>query len=90
VANAGGSDYLHAVDAVAANDVWAVGDNGYHQHWNGATWSQVAGPYPGLGGRFNGVAAASSSDVWAVGYFTDGNYSDGYQNKTWIGRYTVP
>jgi hypothetical protein len=90
VPNAGGSDYLYAVDAIAANDVWAVGDNGYTQHWNGATWSQVAGPYPGLGGRFNGVAAASTSDVWAVGYFTDGNYSDGYQNKTWIGRYTVP
>lgn len=86
VPNAGTTDeYLFSVDAIAANDVWAVGDNGQTQHWNGAEWSRVAAPYPGLGGRFNGVAAASSRDVWAVGYFTDGN-----QIQTWIDRYTVP
>jgi hypothetical protein len=86
VNNAGGIDeYLHAVAAIAPNDVWAVGDNGQTQHWNGADWSRVAAPYPGLGGRFNGVAAASSGDVWAVGYAADGN-----QNLTWIDRYTIP
>lgn len=86
VPNAGGIDeYLFAVTAIAANDVWAVGDNGQTQHWNGANWSRVAAPYPGLGGRFNGVAAASASDVWAVGYSVDGN-----QIQTWIDRYTVP
>ena len=36
-------------------------------------------------GRFNGVAAASASDVWAVGSYTDGN-----QWLTWISRYTIP
>jgi hypothetical protein len=91
VPNAGSLDeYFHAVDAIAPNDVWAVGDNGQTQHWNGANWSRVAAPYPGLGGRFNGVAAASTGDVWAVGYTIDGNYIDGYQNLTWISRYTVP
>src|SRR5215216_1684505 len=86
VPNAGNIDeYLFAVDAIAANDVWAVGDNGQTQHWNGADWSRVAAPYPGLGGRFNGVAAASARDVWAVGYYTDGN-----QLLTWIDRYTIP
>ena len=86
VPNAGYTDeYLFAVDAIATNDVWAVGDNGQTQHWNGAAWSRVAAPYPGLGGRFNGVAAASASDVWAVGYYNDGN-----QNLTWIDRYTIP
>jgi len=86
VPNAGGLDeYLFAVAAIAPNDVWAVGDNGQTQHWNGADWSRVAAPYPGLGGRFNGVAAASASDVWAVG-----TYSDGNQWLTWIDRYTVP
>ncbi|HEX9616889.1 MAG TPA: hypothetical protein VGA03_05695, partial [Anaerolineales bacterium] len=86
VFNAGNIDeYFHAVAAIAANDVWAVGDNGQTQHWNGANWSRVAAPYPGLGGRFNGVAAASASDVWAVGSYTDGN-----QWLTWIDRYTVP
>jgi len=86
VPNAGNIDeYLFAVTAIAANDVWAVGDNGQTQHWNGANWSRVAAPYPGLGGRFNGVAAASASDVWAVGSYTDGN-----QWLTWIDRYTIP
>jgi len=86
VPNAGGIDeYLFGVTAIAANDAWAVGDNGQTQHWNGANWSRVAAPYPGLGGRFNGIAAASASDVWAVGYYGNGN-----QNLTWIDRYTIP
>jgi hypothetical protein len=86
IPNAGSIDeYLFAVTAIAPNDAWAVGDNGQTQHWNGADWSRVAAPYPGLGGRFNGIAAASASDVWAVG-----TYSDGNQWLTWIDRYTVP
>lgn len=86
VPNAGNTnEYMFGVTAIAANDIWAVGDNGQTQHWNGANWSRVAAPYPGLGGRFTGVAAASASDVWAVGYFGDGS-----QNKTWIDRYTIP
>jgi len=86
IPNAGSIDeFLHAVTAIAPNDAWAVGDNGQTQHWNGADWSRVAAPYPGLGGRFNGIAAASASDVWAVG-----SYSDGNQWLTWIDRYTVP
>ncbi|HEU0297110.1 MAG TPA: hypothetical protein VFR47_30500 [Anaerolineales bacterium] len=86
VPNAGGTDeFMFAVTAIAANDVWAVGDNGQTQHWNGADWSRVAAPYPGLGGRLNGIAAASASDVWAVG-----TYSDSNQWLTWIDRYTIP
>jgi hypothetical protein len=86
IPNAGGIDeFLFAVTAIAPNNAWAVGDNGQTQHWNGAEWSRVAAPYPGLGGRFNGIAAASASDVWAVGSYNDGN-----QWLTWIDRYTVP
>lgn len=86
VPNAGALDeFLFAVTAIAPNDVWAVGDNGQTQHWNGAEWSRVAAPYPGLGGRFNGIAAASARDVWAVGSYNDGN-----RWLTWIDRYTIP
>jgi hypothetical protein len=86
IPNAGGIDeFLFAVTAIAPNDAWAVGDNGQTQHWNGTDWSRVAAPYPGLGGRFNGLAAASARDVWAVGSYNDGN-----QWLTWIDRYTVP
>jgi Purple acid Phosphatase, N-terminal domain len=68
---------LHAVSAVAGNDVWAVGSshNGslpsrtLIQHWDGAQWNTVTSPSPDK--QFNelrGVAALSANDVWAVGY----------------------
>jgi len=64
--------------AVSANDVWVVGwaGNGRDpltEHWDGSTWSIV--PSPGRKGHpdIGGVAASSSSDVWAVGQPTDGS-----------------
>jgi hypothetical protein len=67
---------LAGVDAVAANDVWAVGAfrMSHHrsrtlvEHWNGSRWQRVPSPSPAP--RSNGlisVAALSTSDVWAVG-----------------------
>jgi hypothetical protein len=69
---------LDAVTAVSASDVWAVGHSlsaagvGFVpliEHWNGTAWSVVPGaPIAAAGSGFlTGVAAASSSDVWAVG-----------------------
>jgi hypothetical protein len=70
---------LNAVAALSANNIWAVGfsfgtPNGYTQeplieHWDGSRWSIIQNPNPG--GPYNnltGVAAASSSDIWAVGW----------------------
>jgi hypothetical protein len=81
------NEYLFGVTAIAANDVWAVGDNGQTQHWNGAAWSRVAAPYPDNGGRFNAVDATSAGDIWAVG-----SYSQAVTNqwRTWIDRYSIP
>jgi len=74
-----GFNDLNGVHVVSANDAWAVGDyaggNGTHkktliEHWNGATWQQVASPDPGGTGNDNylfAVAATSHSDAWAVG-----------------------
>jgi hypothetical protein len=88
VPNAGTTyEYFFAVTAIAPNDVWAVGDNGQFQHWDGATWSRVSAPYPDLGSRFSGVAAVSSDDVWAVGDFTQSTTN---QLRTLIDRYTIP
>jgi photosystem II stability/assembly factor-like uncharacterized protein len=58
---------LHGVAAVAANDVWAVGDNGTIVHWDGALWStrSVSG-WTG-GKRFNAVSFFDSQNGWAVG-----------------------
>lgn len=61
---------LLGVDAVSANDVWAVG---YHVtknvekalvlHWNGTRWSVI----PSTGGGLNAVTALSATDAWAAG-----------------------
>jgi hypothetical protein len=76
----GGKDRssLRAITAIAANDIWAVG-NYYDiasntaltliEHWNGQRWAVVASPNPPApsDSQLNGVAASSSRDVWAVG-----------------------
>ncbi|HKP54867.1 MAG TPA: choice-of-anchor J domain-containing protein [Chloroflexia bacterium] len=61
---------LRDVDAVSANDVWAVGDQGsaYEslvQHWDGQSWQIIPSPNPMT---LRGVAAIASDDVWAVGF----------------------
>jgi hypothetical protein len=68
------SNELYGVDAVSANDVWAVGtsaDFGAGRtlivHWNGTQWSVVPSPSPGLFGWLRSVSAVSANDVWAVG-----------------------
>src|SRR5207253_1615260 len=72
-----GANYLSAVKAVAANDVWAVGYFSDPQaggvralflHWNGAIWSVVQGQDPvGAGRRLYGIDAIASNDAWAGG-----------------------
>lgn len=72
---------LVAVTAVSASDAWAVGDvydraTGEEvpltQHWNGRAWSVVPTPaVPHRYHRLQAVAAASATDVWAMGYTID-------------------
>jgi hypothetical protein len=68
---------LRAVDASGPNDVWAVGrtasgsgDRPLVVHFDGSEWLEVAPPDE-ITGVLNGVAAISSSDVWAVGSVGD-------------------
>jgi hypothetical protein len=68
------SNQLLGVAAVAANDVWAVGqstDFGAGQtlivHWNGTTWSTVQAPHPGEYSVLRSISAVSANDIWAVG-----------------------
>ena len=73
---------LNGVAVVSACDAWAVGydsSNGADQtadrtlieHWNGSAWTVVASPHPGAFSSLNGVQAASRTDIWAVGSYTD-------------------
>ncbi len=67
---------LNAAVALAPNNVWAVGYGGVPEypyadieHWNGKKWKVV--PSPNLAPDFynlTGMAAVSSTDIWAVGY----------------------
>jgi hypothetical protein len=65
---------LSGVDAISANDVWAVGWTGTNDfnyraltlHWDGATWSVVPNPLT-ANSALHAVAAIASNDVWAVG-----------------------
>jgi hypothetical protein len=70
------SNTLSSVAVVSASDIWAVGNlynpsNGTGHplslHWNGKQWQRVNTPNPSAGSTLYGVAAVSSSDVWAVG-----------------------
>jgi hypothetical protein len=75
------------VTALSTTEAWAVGDV-YNrrvadqmtltQRWDGTSWEIVRSP--SVRNRYNtltGVAAVSSTDVWAVGYtIADGGYWD--------------
>jgi hypothetical protein len=75
-------NFLAGVTAISSSNAWAVG--GYFDgtrfstlalHWNGTAWKQVATPNPGGSARanlFNGVAATSRSNIWAVGAHFNG------------------
>jgi len=77
-------DILHAVDGVASNDLWAVGQQARSEsvtgvgpgtrtlaeHWNGTRWSVAATPNTGDEDTLNGVAAITSTSAFAAGTFT--------------------
>ncbi len=72
-----GHNYLEAVAAVAATDIWAVGSVYGHfphaqtliEHLERPGWQLV--PSPGISSQIaaylHGVTALASNDVWAVG-----------------------
>ncbi|MGI9170809.1 MAG: hypothetical protein ACR2FH_11665 [Caulobacteraceae bacterium] len=68
--------HLNAVAALAANNVWAVGQDEVAtliQHWDGTHWTRVRRPNPGdpntVDGVLNGISAVAPDDIWAVDYF---------------------
>src|SRR6266568_4669591 len=80
----GGSNgnLLSGVAGLSSSNAWAVGSysNGTAQqtlveHWNGTAWRHVSSPDPGGASQnnaLNGVAASSSTSLWAVGYYFNG------------------
>jgi hypothetical protein len=75
------NNQLISVDALSANDAWAVGLAGsgtLTMRWNGTVWAVVTSPSPGgpYGNMLLGVSALSSNDVWAVGRYTPVGYGE--------------
>jgi hypothetical protein len=67
---------LTSLSPLAADDVWATGwyldddglvDQRLVAHWNGRAWGLLPTPQIGTNNWLSGIAAVSSSDVWAVG-----------------------
>lgn len=83
---------LNAIAAASANDIWAVGSysasissvsvqRALIEHWDGRSWKIVPGPNVGKGLNYlTGIAALSSSDVWAVGFYSSNNVVLGSQS----------
>jgi hypothetical protein len=72
-----GQGGLNGIAALAADDVWAVGQTVVNAggdftvtpllfHWDGSTWSQVAAPIGGEG-SLSAVTAIPGGGLWAVG-----------------------
>jgi hypothetical protein len=75
------ADELHAIDAIAPDDVWAVGEyrddnfvpHPLTMHWDGASWTVVpndCGAFVGL----RGISVISPDLLWAVGDATTCRY----------------
>jgi hypothetical protein len=66
----GGQNYLEAVAAVSADDVWAVGrysaniSGALLLRWNGQQWNVHGTTF---GGHLRSITAISANDIWAVG-----------------------
>jgi hypothetical protein len=72
-----GNNQVYALEALAPNDVWAVGssDNGDPNassalvlHYDGAAWSTVAAPQPHRNTVLTCISALAANDIWAAGY----------------------
>lgn len=74
---------LSSIAAIAANDVWIVGDyidsnfdfQTLAEHWDGTSWTVTATANPNAGGKEHllyDVSAMSSNDVWVVGDYDAG------------------
>jgi hypothetical protein len=90
---------IGGVAGLSTTNIWAVGstNNGrdtHIRHWDGSAWSVVAGAtiaLPPSGGRaqrstgFNGVAAVSANDIWAVGRAQFADFSRRGLTEHWNG-----
>lgn len=81
------SAILSGLGVAAADDVWAVGNQGLGTliaHWDGRSWTLVPGVDPGeLASSLTAVAKVPGSGcLWAVGQFTDGERAKAFIERS--------
>lgn len=84
---------LNGVVALSPSNVWAVGwslpamggtSQTLIEHWDGSSWSIISGPIINEQAILTGVAAASPSDIWAVGtQGTIATLAEHWNGSTW-------
>jgi hypothetical protein len=76
---------LNSIAVINTSDIWAAGysDNPnclcgktVVEHWTGSSWTRLTTPNPGVADYLTGIAAISSTDVWAVGYEWISNFTE--------------
>lgn len=88
-----GGGNLRGLAVLSDTNIWAVGTgssssavNGgtFIEHYDGTSWSATTSPSPGTWfNTLTGIAAVSSTNIWAVGYWT--NYEEEpYDNETLV------
>ena len=93
---AGYESLFNGVTVVSPSEAWAVGsalDTSFSgrtliQRWDGRSWTIVPSPNPserGVGSNLLSVAAASSTNVWAVGDVDTGDFVMGTLAERWDG-----
>jgi hypothetical protein len=68
VADAGATGQINGMQAISANNIWAVGNaqqGGFILHWDGTHWAAIAPPFQST--NLDRVSATSSTDVWVLG-----------------------
>src|SRR5439155_35327 len=92
---ASSDNILRGVAAISTNAMWVLeryDDSSSRfptlmEHWDGSMWSVIPSPDPGTTSNvFQGVAAVSANDVWAVGFYDDGSLV----YRTVVEHYTSP
>lgn len=82
---------LNGIDALAPNNVWAVGwaeiPPGQPQslviHWDGANWNTVTSPSPSNNAQLNAITAIAPNDIWAAGSNQDHAFVVHWNGSQW-------
>ncbi|SRR5579875_101988 len=86
------TNFLNAVAAIGAGNVWAVGSYGNGngsspliEHWNNSRWTVVSSPT--IAGSLSGIAAIAANNIWVVGENNSSNAQqtlvEHWNGKTW-------